>query len=102
MKIITDLSEQIEEEIADAEKYIRCALRYKDELPDLAQIYARLSDDELEHMQRLHSAVAVIIQNYRKENGDPPAPMLDVYDYLHQRHINAAADVKAMQDLFKR
>ena len=102
MRLIRDLSEQIEEEIEDARKYIRCALRYKEERPDLAQTYARLSEEEMEHMNRLHSSVAGIIAEYRRENGEPPASMLAVYEYLHEKHTDAAAEVKAAQDLFRR
>ena len=51
-------------------------------------------------MTRLHTAVADIIEQYRKEKGEPPADMLAVYNYLHKKQIEQAAEVKAMQNMF--
>ena len=44
MKIIETLSNQIEEELEDAEKYIRCALEKKEQDPALADTYYRLAN----------------------------------------------------------
>ena len=102
MKIIQQLSDNIDEEILDAEKYAREALLHKDDDRKLADVYARLSEEELGHMQRLHDAVAQIIQEYRQKNGEPPAEMLAVYNYLHERQIDHVSDVKRLQDIYKK
>ena len=102
MKIIERLSEMIEEEICDAEKYIRCALKQKEEYPKLADLFAKLSNDEMGHMDLLHDAVTELIANYRRDHGEPPKDMLAVYQYLHQKAIDHAVDVKGMQEMYKR
>ena len=101
MKIIKCLSEMIGEEIADAEKYAKHALKYKDERRGLADVFYQLSLEEMKHMQMLHDEVVRIIEEYRKTNGEPPKEMLSVYNYLHEKHIEEAAEVKAMQAMYK-
>ena len=100
MKIIKCLSEFIEEEIGDAEKYAKKALETKTEYPDIANLMNTLSLEEMKHMQLLHNAVAKLIEDYRKIKGEPPAAMLAVYDYLHEKFIEEAKEVKIMQQMY--
>ena len=53
---IENLSEYIEDEILDAGKYARCALKHKDESPELANLFYRLSGEETEHAKLLYDA----------------------------------------------
>lgn len=101
MKIIKVLSEKIEEEIKDAKDYIEMAIELKDEYPELSRTLSNLSAQEMEHMNILHNEVAVIIKKYRDTNGEPPAEMLAVYNYLHKRHIEDAKDVRMLQSMYK-
>ena len=101
MKLIEKLSEMIEEELNDADKYARCALNYKEDDKALADVFYKLSEEELGHMALLHGQVVAQIETYRKAHGDPPEKMQALYDYLHKKHIQHTTEVKVMLGLYK-
>jgi Mn-containing catalase len=94
MKLIKELSEMIEDEIEGAEEYAKEAVHYKRDDPVLAKTFYDIANVELQHVNMLHEQVVRIIEQHRKEHGEPPAPMQAVYDYLHKKHIEEVVEVK--------
>ena len=101
MKIIKVLSEKITEELCDAKSYAKMALEYKDEYPELSRDFYNLSLQEMDHKTILHDRAVEIIRRWRDENGEPPADMLAVYDYLHGKQIETALEVKTLHNMYK-
>ena len=101
MKIIKCLSEKIEDELHDAQEYIDLAMRWKAEEPETADVFYDLSVEEMGHVDKLHKEVAELIEDYRKEHGDPPKEMMTLYDYLHEKHIGEATRIKIAQGMYK-
>ena len=101
MKIIKCLSELIEDEISDSAKYIDLAMKWKQEEPDTADLFYELSVEEMGHMDKLHNEVKELIDEYKKEHGEPPKDMMVLYDYLHEKHIGDAMQVKVKQTMYK-
>lgn len=102
MEIIKKLSKQIEEELHDAEKYAMCAMKEKDDNPELAQAYHALSEEEMHHVDILHRETVRIIEKHRQMHGEPPAAMKAVYDYLHEHQIEKAKEIRILQEQFSR
>ena len=100
MEIIRRLSEKIDEELHDAEKYIKCAYKVEEEYPQLADTYYQLSLEEMKHVTMLHDAVVRIINDYKRDN-EVPESMQILYDYMHERQIKWASKIKAKQEQYK-
>ena len=101
MKIIKCLSQLIEDEMNDANNYIDLAMKWKQDEPDTADLFYDLSLEEMGHMEKLHEEVVELIEEYRKEHGEPPKEMMILYEYLHEMHIKTATQIKVKQGMYK-
>jgi hypothetical protein len=101
MKLIKELSEMIEEEVEGACDYAKDALKYKESDPILAKTFYDLAGVELQHVSLLHDQVTRIIEQHRREHGEPPVAMQAVYDYLHSRQIEKVNKVRNYLAMFR-
>lgn len=102
MKEFEQELDYVYDEIDDAEEYARAALELKATEPETAQLYARLSQEEMNHMNLLHQDVARRIEKYKRDTGNqPPEAMQAIYNYTHRRAIAAAEKVAELQKMFR-
>ena len=101
MEVIRKLTEKIDDELEDAQKYIKCAYKNVESYPQLADLYYKLSLEEMNHATMLHDAVVRIINDYKKDHEVPQA-MQVLYEYLHERQIAWADKIKAKQEGFNK
>lgn len=97
MTIIKRISEMIEEELDGAKEYAECALKNKDSHPQLSRVFYDISLQEMQHIDLLHNEVVKIIEAHRNNHGEPPAAMMAVWEYLHDKHIKKSTIIKVMQ-----
>lgn len=101
MTIIKKISEMIEDELHVSEEYVLYALKYKTDNPSLAKSFYDLSLQEMNHVEILHNEVVKLISQHQKEHGDTPVAMQAVYDYVHEREIKKANEIKMYQTQFR-
>jgi hypothetical protein len=101
MKIIKEISEQIEEEVEGALWYAKEAVMISHDHPGLAKTLHTIAGEELHHVDLLHGEVVKLIEAYRREHGDPPVAMMAVYEYLHKKQIDKVAEVKAVLEQYR-
>ena len=100
MKIIAEVVDMIQDELDGAEEYALCAIKWKAEYPKLSARLNELAGVEMQHSRILHDEVTRLIESYRQEHGEPPADMLAIYNYEHNKAIKHAAEIKAMIDSY--
>lgn len=101
MKLIAKLVDRIEDEIDDVKFYAKLASEVKDTHPGLAHVLYTISGQEDAHQAALHAEVVKIIEQYRKEHGEPPTAMMAVYEYEHRKMIDKMAEARRYQDIYK-
>lgn len=102
MKEMKLLMEHVEDELKDAHCYAKLALEFKGKDPETADLFYKLSGEEMSHMNMLHKDVVRHIENHRRTKGEPPAEMMAVYEYLHARSIEKAEEVGVLQALYRK
>ena len=100
MKVIQKITDMINDEIEGAKEYAKCSVKYKEENPSLAKVFYDIAEQELRHVDMLHGEVVKIIKEHREKVGQPPSDMMAIYNYLHEKQIKKAGEVKALQNLY--
>lgn len=102
MKTIELLMDHIEDELNDACTYAKLALEYKGTDPEMANLFYKLSGEEMSHMTALHNCVVSHIDAYKRTHGEVPEAMRAVYDHLHKRQVDRADRIEIMQAMYKK
>lgn len=101
MKIIKKLSEMIEEELDGAEHYAIMAVEHKEDHPSLASTLHEIVTQELRHVDMLHGEVVALIKKHRETHGEPPAPMMAIYEWEHKKEIEHTAEIKRLLEMYR-
>ena len=74
---------------------------YKEEHPGTSKTFYDISLVEMQHVNLLHGEVTRMIEDYRRRNGEPPAAMFAVYNYLHEKQMKRAHEIKMWQEEYR-
>ena len=96
------LMEHVADELRDAHTYAKLALEYKDSDPEMAELFYKLSCEEMNHMNLLHKDVVRHIEAYKRQKGEPPDGMKALYEYLHKLAIGNAEEVGVLQGMYQK
>jgi hypothetical protein len=88
------------EELHDAKKRIKFALSYKAEYPDIAKRNYEIAQQELVHAEKDHASAVELITAYRKEHGEPPDYMMEIWNKEHDHYMEKYAHIKYLIDMF--
>lgn len=101
MKIIQKIYDQIEDELEGGLEYAECAVKHKEDYPNLARTWYEISIAETNHVDMLHKQVVSLIGEHRAKHGEPPEAMKAVYNHLHERAIDKMSEIKRFQEMYK-
>lgn len=101
MKEIKMLAENIAEELEDAEKYAKCAVKHMETDRELMSAFSELSRQELAHADKLHTQAVRLINEQKSKGVVPPEAMMIVWEWEHEKMIRDKAKILAMLDMLK-
>ena len=102
MRKIACIVKDIKEELEGAEHYAKLATQYKDDDKPLADAYATMATQELNHVDTLHAQVVRVIQDYRAKGNTPPEAMMAVWDWEHESMVSHTAKVKMLLEMYRK
>ena len=101
MKELKEVIRDIGEILDSAEMYAKEAVKHKTQYPSLAGVYCRIAQDDLSHVDMLHKQAVEMIGEQKRSGVTVPESMQAVYDYLHERQIEEAREVKTYQAMYR-
>lgn len=102
MEIIATLVGMIDDEVNGAKEYACWANKLKATNPELAKTFYELSTVEMGHMTILHRQVKKLMTDAKASNGELSEGMMAMYELLHKKHIECAAQVTVMQEEYNK
>ena len=102
MELIMKMVDQACDELDGAKAYIKCAMKYKTEYPDISQGYYEMSLTEMEHMNKLHDMITRAINHMKAKGEEVNEKMMTIYEYEHDKMMEKATKVRVMQEMYKR
>ena len=102
MKILTHLLERAEATLDEVEWYGEKAMHYKAEHKSLADTYNKIAEAHITIYDMLHKEMVNVIEEYKRMGHNPPAEMLAIWEYEHEKLIKEFAEAKTLVEEYKK
>lgn len=94
MKHLKCLIESMYMELEAAECYYWKALNFKDDNPQIAQVYIDVAAQELTHCDKFHSSAVSLINKFLSTSKEVPVSMKEIWEFEHARIIEEYDELK--------
>lgn len=101
MKELKEVIVDITEILDRAEMYAKEAVRHNSQYSYLSEVYARIAQDDLNHVGLLHKSVVEMIDSMKRAGVTVPESMQAVWDFENDRFIDKEADVRRLLAMYK-
>ena len=93
VKLFKEITGYVMEELGDAEKYIKKAMCFKTSKPDLAQMFYKLSGEELGHYQ------LEMTELHKMATADEKMQL--AYEVISEHSMDWEKSIKVMHQMFR-
>ena len=102
MKILKDLIKKSEETLDEVEWYAEKTHHLRQEHKELADCYIKIAEMHINIYGMLHEKMVWLINEKRKEGEMPPASMLAIWEYEHEKLIKEFSEAKFLVEEYKK
>ena len=102
MKILKDLIEKADDTLEEVEWYAEKAHHLRAEHKELADTYIKIAEMHIGIYNMLHERMVSLIAEYRKSGDNPPASMLEIWNYEHEKLVKEFSEAKFLVEEYKK
>ena len=102
MKILKNLIEKADDTMEEVEWYAEQAHHLRVEHKALADTYIKIAEMHVGIYNMLHDRMVALIEEEKKKGITPPAPMIAIWDYEHEKLVKEFAEAKYLIEEYKR
>lgn len=102
MKVLKDLIKKADDTLDEIEWYAEKAHHLKTEHKSLADTYIKIAEAHIAIYNMLHEKMVMLIDEHRRSGAQPPATMMAIWDYEHEKLIKEFSEVKYLIEEYKK
>ena len=102
MKILKDLIGKADDTLEEIEWYTEKAHILRSEHKALADTYIKIAETHIGIYKMLHDRMVGLIEEEKRKGVQPPASMLAIWEYEHEKLVKEFAEVKYSIEEYKK